>query len=175
MVSISNLSKGFIGWLGLSVFILLLDQISKCTVERIVEYGDLNTINSFFNIVHTKNAGAAFSLLANAGGWQRYLFLALSLAISIWLVRALLKRPSLLESASYSFILGGALGNAVDRLWRGSVVDYLDFHWGGYHWPAFNLADAAISIGVFILMLGVMFSGRDPNRVIGNEDAEEDQ
>lgn len=109
-------------------------------------------MTSFFNLVHLLNAGAAFSFLAEAGGWQRWFFLAIALAASIWLAWMLAKPLYRLEALSYSLILGGALGNAFDRVARGQVIDYLDFHLSGMHWPAFNLADMAIMAGVVALL-----------------------
>ena len=99
-------------------------------------------------LVHVWNSGAAFSLLADAGGWQRWFFIALATGVSAWLALALIKPRLPLEAAAYCLILGGALGNLTDRVFRGYVVDSLDFHWGGWHWPAFNLADLAITLGV---------------------------
>ncbi|WP_243889511.1 MULTISPECIES: signal peptidase II [Shewanella] len=154
----SNPTNTFCGWLCLSGLILLMDQASKYTVERTIEYGERVEINSILNIVHMMNPGAAFSLLADAGGWQRYFFIALASGVSVWLVWTMRRRPTRLEAASYSMLLGGALGNLVDRVWRGSVVDFLDFHWSYSHWPAFNLADTAIFIGVCIFIVSTIGS-----------------
>ncbi|WP_339645769.1 signal peptidase II [uncultured Porticoccus sp.] len=158
----SNRTTTFCGWLGLSGLILLMDQASKCAVERTIEYAERVEINSVLNIVHRMNPGAAFSLLADAGGWQRYFFIALASGVSVWLVWTMRQCPNRLEAASYSLVLGGALGNMVDRVWRGSVVDFLDFHWSNSHWPAFNLADTAIFIGVCILIVGTIGRRNDP-------------
>lgn len=155
-MAISRPTNAFSGWLGLSGLILLMDQASKYAVERAIEYGERVEINSVLNIVHMMNPGAAFSLLADAGDWQRYFFIALASCVSVWLVWTLRQRPTPLEAASYSLLLGGALGNMVDRVWRGSVVDFLDFHWGNSHWPAFNLADTAIFIGVCIFIVSTI-------------------
>jgi len=140
-------------WLALSGGILLLDQAFKYAVVALMPYGASETVTPFFNLVHVGNTGAAFSLLADAGGWQRYVLTALAIAVSgflVWLLwRGGLGRT---EAAAYSLILGGALGNAIDRLARGAVVDYLDFHWRGWHWPAFNAADMAITAGAALLI-----------------------
>jgi len=137
------------GTAGLGVF---LDQVTKFTIVHTFAYADQVPLTPFFNLVYLLNPGAAFSFLAGAGGWQRYFFVALALIVSTWLALQLRKPLPRLESWGFSLILGGALGNALDRLTRGSVVDFLDFHWNGRHWPAFNLADVLISLGVSILL-----------------------
>jgi signal peptidase II len=109
-------------------------------------------VTPFFNLVHVLNPGAAFSFLAGAGGWQRWFFLAIALGASIWLAWMLSKPVRRLEALAYSLILGGAVGNGFDRVARGQVVDYLDFHLRGTHWPAFNIADVAITGGVVALI-----------------------
>lgn len=132
---------------------MALDQLSKSAVDAHLPYGANIPITGFFNLVHAWNTGAAFSLLANAAGWQRYLFIALALGVSLWLAWVLRKPLPRLEAAAYSLILGGALGNAVDRVSRGYVVDYLDLHLGGWHWPAFNLADIGITTGAGAVLI----------------------
>ncbi len=102
--------------------------------------------------LYVLNSGAAFSVLANASGWQRYFFIAIGLAISAWLVRILRQHLPRLEALGYSLILGGALGNITDRVFRGQVVDFLDFYWLHTHFPAFNLADVAIALGAALLI-----------------------
>lgn len=139
-------------WLSFSSSILLLDQVSKSIVGYKIEYGNSIFVSSFFNIVHFKNPGAAFSFLADGNGWQRYLLITLSIAIIVWLIRLLLYKSRGVEHISCSLILGGALGNMFDRIFRGSVIDFLDLHWNANHWPAFNIADIAISIGVLLLI-----------------------
>lgn len=141
-------------WWTLAFAIAGLDLTVKGAVHDGLPYGISIPITEFFNIVHRRNTGAAFSMLADAGGWQRYFFIALALAVSVFLL-GLLRRPlSRAEAVGYSLIVGGALGNALDRILRGYVVDYLDLHWGGYHWPAFNVADVAISLAVAALVVG---------------------
>ena len=107
----------------------------------------------FFNLVLVFNSGAAFSFLADAGGWQKWFFVVLALAISTWIV-VMLKRHAadVLQSTALALVLGGALGNVIDRLRFGAVVDFLDFHVAGAHWPAFNVADSAITVGVLLLV-----------------------
>ncbi|MFO8108770.1 signal peptidase II, partial [Pseudomonas aeruginosa] len=131
-------------------------QLAKFAITRTFAYGEQVEVSTFFNIVHVLNPGAAFSFLANAGGWQRYFLMALGLVVSAWLGRMLCQQRPRLEAVGYSLILGGALGNVVDRVLRGSVVDFLDFHWQLVHWPAFNLADVAITIGALCLFLTVV-------------------
>lgn len=139
-------------WWCAAVAIALLDQGTKQLVEAKLEYAQVVPVTAFFNLVHVWNSGAAFSLLADAGGWQRWFFIALATGVSAWLALALLKPRLPLEAAAYCLILGGALGNLADRVFRGYVVDSLDFHWGGWHWPAFNFADVAITLGVGIFL-----------------------
>ena len=131
----------------------IADQLAKLAIVRTYAYGEQVEVTPFFNFVHVLNPGAAFSFLAGAGGWQRYFFIALGLAVSAWLVRILKQRLPRLEALGYSLILGGALGNVADRLLRGQVVDFLDFHWRHSHWPAFNLADVAITSGAVLLII----------------------
>jgi signal peptidase II len=143
-------------WYGLAAAVLLGDQFAKAVVSLLFGYGDQVAVTPFFNLVHFRNNGAAFSLLAGAGGWARFGFALLALGVSLWLIRLLRQGVSKWEGVGYCLILGGALGNAVDRLLRGSVVDFLDFHWQGAHWPAFNLADVAISFGAVCLLAGAV-------------------
>lgn len=142
-------------WWCAAMAIATLDQSIKQLVQIKLEYNQVIPVTPFFNLVHMWNTGAAFSFLADAGGWQRWLFIALATGISAWLAWALLRPRVQLEATAYCLILGGALGNLADRMFRGYVVDLLDFHWGGWHWPAFNFADIAITLGVgFFLAAG---------------------
>lgn len=143
-------------WLGLAIGVVLADQGAKHWIAGTFPLGAGETALPFFNLVHILNSGAAFSFLANAGGWQRYVFIALALAVSVGLTVMLLKGvANRWEGWGYSLLLGGAVGNLVDRLVQGAVVDYLDFHAGGWHWPAFNLADSVIVFSVLLLVGGV--------------------
>jgi signal peptidase II len=135
-------------WYALAGAALLVDQVTKFATAFYMVYGAQIRITSFFNLVHVRNEGAAFSFLADAGGWQRYLFIALALGISAYLALMLRQGLARLEAAGIALILGGALGNVTDRILRGSVVDFLDFHYRNAHWPAFNLADVSIFLGV---------------------------
>lgn len=143
-------------WYVLALAVLLSDQLTKMQVASTYPLGWSLEITSFFNLVHVLNPGAAFSFLATAGGWQRWLFLAIAVGASVWLAWLLWRRPPPREAVAYSLLLGGALGNGVDRGLRGQVIDYLDFHAAGMHWPAFNLADVAITAGALFLVLASM-------------------
>lgn len=143
-------------WQGLAISVALADQGAKHWIAGTFPLGAGETVLPFLNLVHILNSGAAFSFLANAGGWQRYVFIALALAVSVGLTVMLLKGvANRWEGWGYSLLLGGAVGNLVDRLVQGAVVDYLDFHAGGWHWPAFNLADSVIVLSVLLLVGGV--------------------
>ena len=145
-------------WLGLSGLIILLDQLTKLWVVSALKLGQSIEMTSFFNLVFVYNTGAAFSFLADAGGWQRWFFVGLALAVSLWLTSLIRHHASerMLPLAA-ALILGGALGNVIDRVRFGAVVDFLDAHAGGWHWPAFNVADSAISVGVALLVWQQLF------------------
>jgi signal peptidase II len=141
-------------WLAWAVVILIADQISKTLILNHYQLGDATYITSFFNIVRAHNTGAAFSFLSGAGGWQRWLFTGIGVAATIFIVWQLRAHPGQrLFCFSLSSILGGAVGNVVDRLMHGYVVDFLDFHTAGWHFPAFNIADSAITIGAACMIL----------------------
>lgn len=141
-------------WLGLALLLFLADQVTKQWILDHYQLGDATVITSFFNIVRAHNTGAAFSFLADASGWQRWFFTGIGVAAAafiIWMLRA--NAGQRLLSFALSCILGGAVGNVIDRLQHGYVVDFLDFHWAGWHFPAFNLADSAITVGAVLLIL----------------------
>ena len=142
-------------WLGIAFIVILLDQLSKITISKTFTYGEEKVITGFFNLVLAYNKGAAFSFLENAGGWQRYFFTAIGLGAALYIVY-LLKRHSgqRLFCWALALIMGGAIGNVIDRVVYGHVVDFLDFHWQGLgHFPAFNFADTAICIGAALFVL----------------------
>lgn len=140
-------------WLALAALVLLLDQASKAWVLASFRLMESQVVTSFFNLVLVYNSGAAFSFLAGAGGWQKWFFVVLALAISLWLVSLLRSHAQeRLLPTSLALILGGAIGNVIDRLRFDAVVDFLDFHLAGYHWPAFNVADSAITVGVALML-----------------------
>ena len=140
-------------WLALSGLVIVLDQATKLMVAGAFRLGESLRMTSFFDLVFVFNRGAAFSFLSDAGGWQRWFFIALALAISAWIVAMLARHADeRLLSAALALVLGGALGNVIDRLRFGAVVDFLYFHIDAYYWPAFNLADSAITLGVLLLL-----------------------
>jgi signal peptidase II len=141
-------------WLGLALAVILIDQFTKTLILGYFQLGDSRTVTSFFNVVRVHNTGAAFSFLADAAGWQRWFFVVLGLGASVFIVWMLKKHPGeTLFCFAIAMILGGALGNVIDRLLHGYVVDMLDFHWRGRHFPAFNAADAAITLGAVLLIV----------------------
>ncbi|KAF0164689.1 MAG: signal peptidase II [Rhodocyclaceae bacterium] len=149
-------------WLVLAALVLILDQISKVWILDSFRHMERLSVTSFFNIVLVFNPGASFSFLADAGGWQKWFFVGLALAISLWLLSMLRKHAQeRLLPAALSLILGGALGNVIDRLRFDAVVDFLDFHLAGYHWPAFNVADSAITVGVVLMLLHQFRYGKE--------------
>lgn len=140
-------------WLLLAGVVIALDQTSKAAITRHLVYGEALVITPFFNLVLTHNTGAAFSLLHDAGGMQRWLFSLIAVVASAWIVWLLRKHQAQrLFSLALALILGGALGNLIDRIAYGYVVDFLDFHWAGWHFAAFNVADAAITCGAALLI-----------------------
>jgi signal peptidase II len=140
------------GWHGLALLAAMLDQASKSLITKTLALGEQVPVTTYFNLVYVLNPGAAFSFLADAGGWQRYFLIALALLVSVWLAFSLKTQGSRDEALGLSLILGGAVGNVLDRMITGKVVDFLDFHWNEMHWPAFNLADVFISMGVWTLI-----------------------
>lgn len=142
-------------WLGIAAIVVLFDQLSKITITKTFQLGEEKIITSFFNLVLAYNKGAAFSFLQNSGGWQRYFFTAIALGAAAWIIVLLKKHGSQrMFSWALSLILGGAIGNVIDRILYGHVVDFLDFHWNGLgHFPAFNIADSAICIGAALFIL----------------------
>ena len=150
----SRSGSGWLLWLGIAVLIVVADQFTKVLVLGSFQYGDSLPLTLFFNLVRVHNLGAAFSFLAGAGGWQRWFFTGLGIVaalVMVWLLRS--HAGQRLFSSAISFILGGAVGNVIDRLLHGYVVDFLDFDWAGWHFPAFNVADCAITVGAGLLIL----------------------
>lgn len=142
-------------WLNLSALVIILDQLTKWISVSVLDLYETVPVMPFFNFTMAHNYGAAFSFLSSAGGWQRWFFVALavivSVALSIWLKK--LKPTAKLEAAALALIIGGAVGNVIDRFVHGYVIDFLDLYYGNYHWPAFNIADSAICIGAMLLIL----------------------
>ena len=150
----SKTSSSLWPWLGIALVVILLDQFTKTLILGYYQLGQGTPVTSFFNIVRVHNTGAAFSFLAGASGWQRWFFIGLGVAAAVFIV-FMLKRHGgqRLFAWALALILGGALGNVIDRALHGYVVDFLDFHLGGRHFPAFNIADCAISVGAVLLIL----------------------
>lgn len=152
----NTLLPGATPWLGLSLLLFIADQWTKHWASAALSYGRPNVYNEFLDFTLLHNTGAAFSLLANAGGWQKYFFIVLSTVVSVllivWLAR-LPRRGRLLLVVGLALIVSGALGNLYDRAMLGYVVDFLHFHYQDHYWPAFNIADTAISIGVVLLLI----------------------
>jgi signal peptidase II len=140
-------------WLGVAAIVIALDQLAKVLVIGNFALGDGRTLTSFFNLVRVHNTGAAFSFLAGAAGWQRWFFVGLGLAASTLIIWMIKRHPGQkLFCFAVAMILGGALGNVVDRLWHGWVVDFIQVHWRGWYFPSFNLADSAITLGAIGLI-----------------------
>ncbi len=141
-------------WLGLALLLVIADQLTKTLILGAYQLGDSTYVTPFFNLVRAHNTGAAFSFLAGASGWQRWFFTAIGVAATVfivWLLRS--HGGQKLFAFSLACILGGAVGNVVDRLMHGYVVDFLQFHWAGWYFPAFNVADSAITAGAIGLIL----------------------
>jgi len=142
-------------WIGIAFIVILLDQISKLTIVRTFVHGEEKPITGFFNLVLAYNPGAAFSFLSDQGGWQRYFFAAIAIAAVVFILVLLRKHAGQrMFCWALALIMGGALGNLVDRLAYGHVIDFLDFHLAGVgHFPAFNIADTAITIGAILFIV----------------------
>lgn len=152
-------------WLAWALAIIALDQITKQWILDVYQLGDWTPITGFFNIVRAHNTGAAFSFLADGSGWQRWLFIGIGVVATLLIVWQLRKHPGdKLFCFALSSILGGAIGNVVDRLQHGYVVDFLDFYWGSSHFPAFNVADVGISVGAACLILDEILRSRRAKR-----------
>jgi signal peptidase II len=141
-------------WLAFAAGLIVIDQASKWLVLASLRAGETITVAPFWNWVLTFNQGAAFSFLADAGGWQRWFFTLLALAISAWIVATLRRHAGEFRLAlALTFILAGALGNVIDRIRFGAVIDFIQWHAAGYYWPAFNVADSLITVGAILLAL----------------------
>ncbi len=146
-------------WLWLSLLVLLLDQATKQWAEATLSAYQPSTLLPFFDLTLMYNKGAAFSFLSDQGGWQRWFFIILALGVSAvlagWIWR--LKPAEKTIAVALSLIVGGAIGNVIDRLLFGHVIDFLHFHYQEYYWPAFNIADAAITVGVALMIFDALF------------------
>ena len=146
-------------WLWLTVAVFIIDQFTKyLTVQKLALYESYEIL-SFFNFTYARNYGAAFSFLGDAGGWQKYFFTGIALVVSAYLIYSMKKMDATQRwmSSAYALILSGAVGNVVDRLLFGYVIDFLDFDLGFYRWPTFNIADSAIFIGAMMIIIDALF------------------
>jgi signal peptidase II len=156
-----NTPPSLLLWLGLALALLLADQLTKLLIVDSFALGDSQTVTPFFNLVRVHNSGAAFSMLSSASGWQRWFFTGIGVVAAVFIVWMLRSHPTQkLFCFALALVLGGAVGNVIDRLLYGHVIDFLDFHWDWLdplffqgHFPAFNVADSAISVGTACLVL----------------------
>ncbi len=161
-------SKQYIGWMLLAAVIVAADQATKWAIVEWVDLYEKIPLNSFLNITHQQNTGAAFSFLANASGWQRWFFIGLASVVSavlaVWLWRIRDKGPLVL-AAGLSLVLGGAIGNVIDRIRLGYVTDFIQVMFGNWAFPSFNVADSAITVGAALLIIDALFfSGREQSK-----------
>ena len=159
-------TRGASNWLWLSFFVVLLDQATKALVVGAIKMKAAIQLLPFLDIVYLENEGAAFSLLHDAGGWQRWFFIILALIVSVvlmvWL-RRLRGSEQIVLAIGLSLVLGGALGNVIDRVWHSYVIDFIYFHWKDWYFPAFNIADSAITVGAGCLLLDAFYeTGKAP-------------
>jgi signal peptidase II len=161
--SVLQVQRGAAGWLALSVLIVIADQISKAYIVHHFAEFEFISLLPVLDITRMHNVGAAFSFLASASGWQRWLFIGLAVAVSLgiiaWLLR-LQRSAHRLLACGLALVLGGAVGNVIDRIRLGHVVDFIHFHWDRAYFPAFNVADSAITVGAACLLLDALFEGR---------------
>ena len=145
---------GIFRWLSISAIVVAFDLYSKHLIQQHLVFGDLHSVTSFFDLVHYHNEGSAFGFLNDAGGWQKWFFNGISIVASAVIIYLLKKHTNeKLFCAGLALVLGGAIGNLYDRITLGYVVDFLNFHLNNHYWPAFNVADSAISVGVGLLLL----------------------
>lgn len=147
-------------WYALAGLVIVLDQLSKYFVLAHIQFGETIYVAPFWNWVLAFNQGAAFSFLADQPGWQRWLFSALAIGVSAWIAYELRRHPEQKTlSLALALVMGGALGNVIDRMRFGAVVDFIQWHVAGYYWPAFNVADSAITLGAILLVLAQLTAG----------------
>lgn len=163
--TLEPMRKKELSWYLLAIVVIILDQVTKVAVEAYLTYGERIEILPVFDLTLLYNTGAAFSMLSDAGGWQRWFFTAIavvmSIVLTIWLYR--LPRNHVVLAAALSLVLGGAIGNVIDRIRLGHVVDFISVHYGGAYFPAFNVADSAITIGAALMLIDAFFfSGKTP-------------
>jgi signal peptidase II len=153
---------GMLKWLWLSLFVIVFDQITKAMADAMLTLYAPKPVMPFFNLTLMYNQGAAFSFLSDAGGWQKWFFAILAISVSGGIIYWLKKLPSTEkeQAIALSLVLGGAIGNLIDRLIHGYVIDFLDVYYEQLHWPAFNIADSAITLGAAILIAHALFQGK---------------
>ena len=163
--------KSGLRWLWLSLVMLIIDQITKQWTIQALQLHESYEILSFFNFTYARNYGAAFSFLGDAGGWQKYLFTGIAFAVSAYLIYSLKKNKAsmVFTNIAFALILSGAIGNVIDRLVYGYVIDFLDFDLGFYRWPTFNVADSVIFIGAAMIILESLFESKDKQKEEENE------
>ena len=148
--------------LWLSLLVVVFDQLSKAWIMASFQDYEVLRVWPVFNLTLVYNTGAAFSFLSDAGGWQRWFFVVIGVTVSaamvVWLAR--LDERERLTGYGLALVVGGAVGNLIDRVWLGKVVDFLQWHWQDWYWPSFNLADSAITLGVVLLLIDGLFAGR---------------
>lgn len=163
---------GMLKWLWLSLLAIILDQVSKLVVDNTMQLYESIPLIPYFNLTYVHNTGAAFSFLSEAGGWQRWFFAVLALVISavlsVWLAR--LEKHETLLALALSLVLGGAIGNLIDRLAYGYVIDFLDVYYNTWHWPAFNIADSAITLGVMLMLAESFGLGKSQKANLSDSD-----
>ena len=146
-------SNHLLRWLAIALIIILADQFTKVLILGSFQLGDSRYVTSFFNVVRVHNSGAAFSFLAGASGWQRWFFVGLGAAATVFITWMLRRHgQQTLFATALTLILGGAVGNVIDRLLHGYVVDFIQVHWAGWYFPSFNIADSTISVGAVLLI-----------------------
>ncbi len=156
-------NTGITRWLGIAAILIILDQITKIAITSTFVYGESMPVTPFFNLVLVYNKGAAFSFLASETGWQRHFFTVVGIAASVFIIYLMKKNPGeRLLSWALTLILGGAIGNVIDRVLYGHVIDFLDVYIGTWHWPAFNIADSAICIGAVLFVYDELRRGKKP-------------
>jgi signal peptidase II len=154
MATRSSTGGSLLPWLSIAAIVILADQFTKTLIMGDFQYGESRTVTWFFNVVRAHNTGAAFSFLAGAAGWQRWFFVGLALAATVFIVWMLRRHgQQRLFCTALALILGGAIGNVIDRLWHGYVVDFIQVHYHDAYFPSFNVADSAITVGAALLIL----------------------
>lgn len=157
------IGTGVLKWYAIAIVFVLLDQATKYVADSTLSYGQPVYVLPVFNITLHYNTGAAFSFLSDAGGWQRWFFILVSSLVSVALIVwiGLIKNQQKLLSFALAMILAGAVGNLIDRMMLGYVVDFVSLHWKGYYFPAFNVADACITVGAATMLLDMVLHPED--------------